>query len=104
MLYLESLGNPRKFTRIARRLARRKPVIVLKSGRFRGDAPHGHLVRHSHAPAAAVDALFSSAGVIRVDSIHRMFDVAQLVVNQRLPAGPRAVSYTHLTLPTKRIV
>ena len=89
MLYLESLGNPRKFTRIARRLSARKPVIVVKSGRFRGNAPHGHLVRHSYAPAAAVDALFSSAGVIRVDSIHRMFDVAQLVVNQRLPAGPR---------------
>jgi acyl-CoA synthetase (NDP forming)/RimJ/RimL family protein N-acetyltransferase len=89
MLYLESLGNPRKFSRIARRLARKKPVIVVKSGRFRGAAPHGHLVRESHAPAAAVDALFARAGVIRVESIHQMFDVAQLVANQPLPRGPR---------------
>jgi acyl-CoA synthetase (NDP forming)/RimJ/RimL family protein N-acetyltransferase len=89
MLYLESLGNPRKFSRIARRLSRQKPVIAIKSGRFRGEAPHGHLVRASRAPAAAVDWLFSRAGVIRVDSIHQMFDVAQLVANQPLPSGPR---------------
>ena len=88
MLYLESLGNPRKFSRIARRLARRKPVVVVKSGRFRGDAPHGHLVRESRAPAAAVDALFRRAGVIRADSIHQMFDVAALVATQPLPDGP----------------
>jgi acyl-CoA synthetase (NDP forming)/RimJ/RimL family protein N-acetyltransferase len=89
MLYLESLGNPRKFSRIARRLSRQKPVVAVKSGRFRGEAPHGHLVRPSRAPAAAVDWLFTRAGVIRVDSIHQMFDVAQLVANQPLPAGPR---------------
>lgn len=89
MLYLESVGNPRKFSRIARRLSRQKPVIAVKSGRFRGDAPHGHLVRETRAPAAAVDALFRRAGVIRVESIHQMFDVAQLVANQPLPAGPR---------------
>jgi len=89
MLYLESLGNARKFSRIAGRLSRRKPVVVVKSGRFRGDAPDGHLVRYPHAPAAAVDALFSRAGVIRVDSIRQMFDVAQLVVHQPIPAGRR---------------
>ena len=88
MLYLESLGNPRKFSRIARRLARQKPVVVVKSGRFRGDAPAGHLVRESRAPAAAVDALFRRAGVIRAESIHQMFDVAALVATQPLPAGP----------------
>jgi len=89
MLYLESLGNPRKFSRIARRLARQKPVVVVKSGRFRGDAPAGHLVRGSRAPAAAVDALFRRAGVIRAESIHQMFDVAALVATQPLPGGPR---------------
>jgi acyl-CoA synthetase (NDP forming)/RimJ/RimL family protein N-acetyltransferase len=89
MLYLESLGNPRKFSRIARRLAHQKPIVVVKSGRFRGDAPAGHLVRESRAPAAAVDALFRRAGVIRADSIHQMFDVAALVATQPLPTGPR---------------
>ena len=93
MLYLESLGNPRKFSRIARRISRRKPVVVVKSGRSvrRGGVgvPHGHLVRHTQAPAAAVDALFTRAGVMRVGSIHEMFDVAQLVANQPLPGGVR---------------
>lgn len=93
MLYLESLGNPRKFSRIARRISRRKPVVVVKSGRSaRGGGvgvPHGHLVRHTQAPAAAVDALFTRAGVMRVGSIHEMFDVAQLVANQPLPGGVR---------------
>jgi acyl-CoA synthetase (NDP forming)/RimJ/RimL family protein N-acetyltransferase len=89
LLYLESLGNPRKFSRIARRLARRKPVVVVKSGRFRGERPGGHLVRLTQAPAAAVDALFRRAGVIRADSIHQMFDVAALVATQPLPEGRR---------------
>ena len=89
MLYLESLGNPRKFSRIARRLAHQKPVVVVKSGRFRGDAPEGHLVRESRAPAAAIDALFRRAGVIRAESIHQMFDIAALVSTQPLPEGPR---------------
>ena len=62
MLYLETIGNPRKFSRVARRLSRRKPVVVVKSGRARSHAPHGHLVRESTAPAAAVDALFRRCG------------------------------------------
>jgi acyl-CoA synthetase (NDP forming) len=89
MLYLESIGNPRKFSRIARRLARSKPVVVVKSGRTRRGAPHGHLVRETRAPAAAIDALFEQAGVISVDTIHHQFDVGQLVVHQPLPAGRR---------------
>jgi acyl-CoA synthetase (NDP forming)/RimJ/RimL family protein N-acetyltransferase len=87
MLYLESLGNPRKFRRVAGRLSRRKPVVAVKSGG--GHAPHGHLVRPSHVARSAVGAVFRSAGVIRVESIHQMFDVAQLVAHQPLPAGPR---------------
>jgi acyl-CoA synthetase (NDP forming)/RimJ/RimL family protein N-acetyltransferase len=88
LLYLESLGNARKFSRVARRLARRKPVVVVKAG-ARSGRPHGHVVRTSTAPAAAVDALFRQAGVIRVDTIHAMFDVGALVAHQPLPRGPR---------------
>jgi acyl-CoA synthetase (NDP forming)/RimJ/RimL family protein N-acetyltransferase len=89
MLYLETIGNPRKFSRVARRLSRRKPVVVVKSGRARSHAPHGHQVRESIAPAAAIDALFRGAGVIRVPTIHAMFDVGALVAHQPLPAGRR---------------
>jgi acyl-CoA synthetase (NDP forming)/RimJ/RimL family protein N-acetyltransferase len=88
-LYLESVGNPRKFTRVARRLARSKPVMVVKSGQSTFGVPAGHAVRRSRLPREALDQLLQQAGVIRVENIHQLFDVAQLVVHQPLPAGAR---------------
>ena len=89
LLYLESIGNPRKFSRIARRVAMRKPIVAVKSGRTTQGVPVGHAVRTTVAPQAAVDAMFRQAGVIRVDTLDEMFDVAQLVAHQPLPRGPR---------------
>ncbi len=89
LLYLESIGNPRKFSRIARRVSRRKPVIAVKSGRATQGVPMGHAVRISQAGRAAVDAMFRQAGVIQVDSLDEMFDVAQLLAHQPLPRGNR---------------
>ncbi|HET8717521.1 MAG TPA: GNAT family N-acetyltransferase [Nocardioidaceae bacterium] len=89
LLYLESIGNPRKFSRIARRVSRRKPVVAVKSGRTTQGVPMGHTVRSTVAPQAAVDAMFRQAGVIQVDTLDEMFDVAQLVAHQPLPKGPR---------------
>ncbi|MEP7193894.1 MAG: GNAT family N-acetyltransferase [Actinomycetota bacterium] len=88
-LYLESMGNARKFSRIARRLSRTKPVIVVKSGLSGYALPAGHMVRSSHAPREALDSLLRQAGVVRVDNMHQLFDVAQLLLHQPLPAGPR---------------
>jgi acyl-CoA synthetase (NDP forming)/GNAT superfamily N-acetyltransferase len=88
LLYLESIGNPRKFSRIARRVGREKPVVAVKSGRSQG-VPVGHAVRPTMAPQAAVDAMFRQAGVIQVDTLDEMFDVAQLLAHQPLPMGPR---------------
>ncbi len=89
LLYLESIGNPRKFSRIARRVARNKPVVAVRSGRTTQGVPVGHSVRASVAPQAAVDAMFRQAGVILVDTLDELFDVAQLVAHQPLPMGPR---------------
>ncbi len=89
LLYLESIGNPRKFSRLARRVSRRKPVIAVKSGRSTQGVPMGHAVRSMLAPQAAVDAMFRQAGVIQVDTLDEMFDVAQLVAHQPLPRGNR---------------
>ncbi|MGN6576571.1 MAG: bifunctional acetate--CoA ligase family protein/GNAT family N-acetyltransferase [Nocardioides sp.] len=89
LLYLESIGNPRKFSRIARRVSRRKPVIAVKSGRSTQGVPMGQMVRSMAAPQAAVDAMFRQAGVIQVDTLDEMFDVAQLVAHQPLPRGRR---------------
>jgi acyl-CoA synthetase (NDP forming)/GNAT superfamily N-acetyltransferase len=88
-LYLESFGNPRKFSRIARRLARVKPVIVLKSGTSNFGVPPGHSVRSSTAPKGAFDAMLKQSGCIRVETLNQMLDVAQFVLNQPLPAGPK---------------
>ncbi len=88
-LYLESVGNPRKFSRVARQLAREKPVVVVKSGVTGFSAPPGHAVRTTSAPREAFDALLRQAGVIRVENLHQLFDVAQLLVHQPLPGGQR---------------
>jgi acyl-CoA synthetase (NDP forming)/GNAT superfamily N-acetyltransferase len=88
-LYLESVGNPRKFSRIARQLALRKPVIVVKSAVTSYGVPPGHMIRPSNVPPAAFDAMLRQAGVIRVENVHQLFDVAQLVVHQPLPRGAR---------------
>jgi acyl-CoA synthetase (NDP forming) len=89
LLYLESIGNPRKFSRIARRVGREKPVVAVKSGRSTQGVPVGHAVRTTSAPQAAVDAMFRQAGVIQVETLGEMFDVAQLLAHQPLPMGPR---------------
>src|SRR3954466_4485477 len=89
LLYLESIGNPRKFSRIARRVSRRKPIIVVRSGRTTQGVPMGHAVRKIAAPPQAVDAMFRQAGVIQVDTLEDMFDVAQLAAHQPLPRGRR---------------
>ncbi|MET4095887.1 GNAT family N-acetyltransferase [Arthrobacter sp. UYCu712] len=87
-LYLESIGNPRKFSRLARRLARTKPVIVAKSDAMGQHLPPGHAVRTTQAPPEAVDAMMRQAGVIRVETIEQLMDVAQIVSSQPLPKGP----------------
>ena len=89
LLYLESIGNPRKFSRIARRVSRTKPVVAVKSGRSTQGVPVGHTVKRSTAPQAAVDAMFRQAGVVQVDTLEEMFDVAQLMAHQPLPSGNR---------------
>lgn len=88
-LYLESMGNARKFSRVARRLSAKKPVIVVKSSASGYGVPPGHVVRSSQAPREALDALLRQAGVVRVDNMHQLFDVAQLLLHQPLPAGQR---------------
>ncbi|MFT4080986.1 MAG: GNAT family N-acetyltransferase [Nocardioides sp.] len=89
MMYLESIGNPRKFSRIARRVSQRKPIVAVRSGRTTQGVPMGHAVRRISAPPAAVDAMFRQAGIIQVDTLDEMFDVAQLLAHQPLPRGRR---------------
>jgi len=87
-LYLESIGNPRKFSRVARRLSVVKPVVTMTATRGQL-VPPGHAVRTTLAPPSVLDAVLRHSGVVRVETTHQMFDVLQLVVGQSLPAGPR---------------
>ncbi|MET9484158.1 GNAT family N-acetyltransferase [Streptomyces sp. NPDC006638] len=89
LMYLESLGNPRKFTRLARRTAAVKPVVAVKGARHNGSAPPGHAVPVTRIPDATVSALLRQAGVIRVDTVTELVDAGLLLASQPLPAGPR---------------
>jgi acetyl coenzyme A synthetase (ADP forming)-like protein len=96
LLYLESFGNPRKFARVARRVARAKPIVAMKAGRTAA----GARAASSHTAAlagseAAVDALFHQAGVIRVDTLEELLDVTGLLAAQPLPRGRRVAVLTN---------
>ena len=90
LLYLESFGNPDKFSRLARRIARRKPVLALKAG----STEAGARAASSHTAAlassdTAVEALFRQSGVIRADTLEELVDAAALLSSQPLPRGRR---------------
>jgi acyl-CoA synthetase (NDP forming) len=91
LLYLESFGNPRKFSEIARRVGRKKPIAVVKSGRSAAGAraTSSHTGALITASDVTVDALFRQAGVVRTDTLAELFDVASLLANQPLPKGNR---------------
>jgi acetyl coenzyme A synthetase (ADP forming)-like protein len=96
LLYLESFGNPRKFGEIARRVARVKPIVAVKSGR----STAGARAASSHTGALAstdvvVDALFHQAGVIRTNTLEELFHVAALLAHQPIPRGRRVAILTN---------
>jgi acetyl coenzyme A synthetase (ADP forming)-like protein len=96
LLYLESFGNPRKFARVASRVARTKPILAMRSGTSRA----GARAASSHTAAlagsdAAVEALFSQAGVLRARTLEELLDAAVLFSSQPLPRGNRVAVLTN---------
>jgi len=96
LLYLESFGNPRKFARIARSVSMVKPIIAMKSGR----TSVGSKAAASHTGAmatsdAVIEALFKQTGIIRVDTLEELFDVAHLLSQQPVPKGKRVAILTN---------
>ncbi|MGD9116180.1 MAG: bifunctional GNAT family N-acetyltransferase/acetate--CoA ligase family protein [Dehalococcoidia bacterium] len=95
LLYLESFGSPRRFSRLARKVSATKPILAVKSG----STPAGSRAAMSHTGALATpeivsDALFREAGIIRVHSVSELFDVATLLSNQPAPKGRRLAIVT----------
>jgi acetate---CoA ligase (ADP-forming) len=100
LLYLESFGNPWRFAQIARRVGARKPIVALKAGRTEAGARSGR--RHGASLAsndAVVGAIFEQTGVIHVDRIDEMFDVASCLDLQPLPRGKRVAIVTNAAGP-----
>ena len=96
LLYLESFGKPRKFARIARSITPTKPIVVVKSGR----TPAGSRAAASHTGALATaevasEALFEQVGIIRVDTLEELFDIANLLSHQPIPSGKRVAILTN---------
>ena len=90
LMYLESFGNPRKFIPMARRMSRKKPILCVKAGRTAQAAKAAS--SHTGALAGAdvaVDALLEQTGVLRVDTVRELFDVAHALCSQPLPPGER---------------
>jgi len=98
MLYLESFGNPAKFSRIARELARTKPVVAVK---IRGEGSDDwDDVEDLVASDETVSALLGQTGIIRVDNLTQMLHTAGVLASQPLPAGNRVAVLTNSWGPT----
>ncbi len=96
LMYLENFGNPRNFTRIAREVSQVKPIVAVKSGRTK----LGAKAASSHTGAlggldVGVDALFEQTGIMRVDTVEELFDVAMALSSQPIPRGNRVVVVTN---------
>ena len=96
LMYLENFGNPQKFTRIAREVTKHKPIIAVKAGRTAA----GARAASSHTGAlagldSATDALLAQCGVIRVDTVEDLFDLAMAFSRLPVPAGNRVAVVTN---------
>jgi acetyltransferase len=90
LMYLESFGDPQRFTEIARRVSRKKPILAVKAGRTAA----GARAAFSHTGAlagldVAVDTLFEQCGVIRARSMEELFTLAPAFATQPIPKGNR---------------
>ncbi len=95
-MYLESFGNPRRFTEIAKRVSRKKPILIVKSGRTAA----GARAASSHTGAIAgtdvtVSAFLEQCGVLRADTIDELFDMARALDRCPLPRGKRVAIVTN---------
>jgi acetate---CoA ligase (ADP-forming) len=84
-LYVESFGNPRRFSQISRRVSRLKPILAVKGNRGRLRSAAASHTAGALGDEAAVDALLRQAGVLRVESTEALFDAAELLERQPLP-------------------
>lgn len=90
-VYLESIGNPRKFSRITRRLSATTPIVAAIAGTTGQQRLPGHTVRTSTAPRRVLEQIMRQAGVLLADSVRQQLDWAMLLSAQPLPQGDRVL-------------
>lgn len=96
LLYTESIADPPEFSRLAKETTKKKPVIAIKAGRSAAGASAASSHTGSLAGAdLAADALLKQSGVIRVNSVLEMFEVAQAFANCPIPKGKRVAIMTN---------
>jgi acetyltransferase len=96
LLYMESIGHARSFLSAAREIALTKPIIVIKVGHTEAAAKAA--TSHTGALTSTdevLDAAFQRSGVLRVDSVGELFNIAELLGKQPRPAGPRLAIVTN---------
>jgi acetyltransferase len=96
VIYMESIGNARSFLSAAREVALTKPIIVIKAGRTEAAAKAA--ASHTGALAGsdrALDAAFRRCGVLRVDTINELFNMAEVLAKQPRPKGQRLTILTN---------
>ena len=90
LLYLESIGNPAKFARTARRVGRTIPILTVNVGRSAtGKRLAGARAARAATPLLTRRALFEQAGIIAVTDLGELLDAAALLAAQPVPAGNR---------------
>ena len=96
VIYMESVGDARGFLSAAREVALAKPIIVIKAGRTEAAAKAAASHTGSLAGSDEVlDAAFRRVGVLRVDSVSQIFDMAEVLSKQPKPRGPRLAIVTN---------
>jgi acetyltransferase len=101
VLYIEYVKNPRKFMSAARYVARNKPIVLIKAGRFRDSIEAA--VSHTGALGgedAVYDAAFKRVGIVRVDAINDLFNCAEALAMQPNPTGPNLTIITNAGGPS----
>ena len=96
VIYMESVGDARSFLSAAREVALTKPIIVLKAGRTEAAAQAA--ASHTGTLAGSdevLDAAFRRCGVLRVERIEELFDMAEILAKQPRPRGPRLAIVTN---------
>ena len=96
LIYMEGVGNARKFMSAARGFARNKPIIILKPGRFTESAKAA--LSHTGSMAGddqVYDAAFKRAGVVRIDGTGDLFNTAEVLDSRHLPKGRRLAIVTN---------